>query len=96
MLPVTSSHMSSCLADIAQLALWTFNFVDYVTFEHVRGLLRKHFDNCQITPSVDLVSILGRAKGEKLLTLEALFIAEIKPKLNTKDEYRSRELKLKF
>ena len=66
--------------------------------EHVspRGLLRKHFDNCQITPSFDLVSILGRAKGEKLLTLEALFITEIKPKLNTKDEYRSRELKLKF
>ena len=66
--------------------------------EHVspRGLLRKHFDNCQITPSFDLVDILGRAKGEKLLTLEALFIAEIKPKLNTKDEYRSRELKLKF
>ena len=66
--------------------------------EHVspRGLLRKHFDNCQITPSFDLVSILGRAKDEKLLTLEALFITEIKPKLNTKDEYRSRELKLKF
>ena len=66
--------------------------------EHVspRGLLRKHFDNCQITPSFDLVSILGRAKGEKLLTLEALFITEIRPELNTKDEYRSRELKLKF
>ena len=54
--------------------------------EHVspRGLLRKHFDNCQITPSFDLVDILGRAKGEKLLTLEALFIAEIKPNLTPK------------
>ena len=66
--------------------------------EHVspRGLLRKHFESCQIAPSFDLVKILGRAKGEKLLTLEALYIAEIKPQLNTKDEYRSRELKLKF
>ena len=66
--------------------------------EHVspRGLLRKHFDECNINPSFDLVSILGRARGEKLLTLEALFISEIGPKLNTKDEYRSRELKLKF
>ena len=66
--------------------------------EHVgnRGLLKKHFEECDIVPSVDLVEILGRARGEKLLTLEALFISELKPKLNTKDEYRSRELKLKF
>ena len=30
------------------------------------------------------------------LTLEALFIKEIAPVLNTKDEYRSRTLTLKF
>ena len=66
--------------------------------EHVgkRGLLKKHFEECDIVPSVDLLEVLGRARGEKLLTLEALFISELKPKLNTKDEYRSRELKLKF
>ena len=66
--------------------------------EHVspRGLLRKHFDKPNYPFFRQLVSILGRAKGEKLLTLEALFIEEVKPKLNTKDEYRSRELKLKF
>ena len=34
--------------------------------------------------------------SEKLLTLDAHFIEEIKPELNTKDEYRSRTLKLKF
>ena len=33
---------------------------------------------------------------EKLLTLEALYITEIKQNLNTKDEYKSRTLKLKF
>ena len=66
--------------------------------EHMgsRGLLKKHFEDCDVTPSFDVVSILGRARGEKLLTLEALFISEIKPSLNTKDEFRSRELKLKF
>ena len=58
--------------------------------------MKKHFEDCQVDPSFDLVKIVGRARGEKLLTLEALFISEIKPGLNTKDEYRKRELKLKF
>lgn len=66
--------------------------------EHVspRGLLRKHFDECNVDPSFDAVSVLGKASNEKLLTLEALFIKEIKPQLNTRDEFRSRELRLKF
>ena len=33
---------------------------------------------------------------EHLLTLEALYIGEIRPELNTKDEYQSRELTIKF
>ena len=33
---------------------------------------------------------------EHLLTLEALYIREIKTELNTKDEYWSRELTIKF
>ena len=45
---------------------------------------------------MDMVKILGKAKFNRLLTLEALFIAEIRPTLNTKDEYKSRTLKLKF
>ena len=45
---------------------------------------------------MDMVNILGRAKFDKLHTLEALYIAEIRPTLNTKDEYKSRTLKLKF
>ena len=43
-----------------------------------------------------MVEILGEAKFEKILTLEALFISEIKPALNTKDEFKSRNLLLKF
>ena len=31
-----------------------------------------------------------------LMTLEALWIREIKPKINTKDEYKSRKLTIKL
>ena len=68
--------------------------------EHVgnKGPMKTHFENCEITPSNNIVSILGKMdRGDgRLLTLEALFIKEIAPELNTKDEYRSRTLTLKF
>ena len=66
--------------------------------EHVgsRGLIKNHFDSCSTIPSHDHVKILGKNKGEKLLSLEALFIHKFKPTLNSKDEYRSRTLTLKF
>ena len=46
----------------------------------------------------DVLSILGSmVRGDgRLLTLEALFLKEIAPVLNRKDEYRSRTLTLKF
>ena len=43
--------------------------------------------------------MLGKATSislPRLLTLKALFIKEINPSLNTKDEYRSGTLTLKF
>ena len=66
--------------------------------EHIgsSGLLKKHFQDYDVMPSFEMVKILGREKLEKLLTLEALFISEIKPTLNTKDEFKSRNLLLKF
>ena len=68
--------------------------------EHIgnKGPMKTHFENCTITPTDDMISILGRMdRGDgRLLTLEALFIKEIAPVLNTKDEYRSRTLTLKF
>ena len=63
------------------------------------GTMRRHIETCDpsVKISEDSISILARAnKYFKLLTLEALFINEIKPDLNTKDEYRSRTLTLKF
>ena len=60
------------------------------------GKLKGHFENCKVDPTNEMVKILGKPKGDKLLTLEALFISKLAPKLNTKDEFKSRELKLKF
>ena len=47
---------------------------------------------CEITPNDDVISMLSRTdKSEShLLTLQALFIKEIAPVLNTKDEFRNR------
>ena len=66
--------------------------------EHMgaQGVIRKHYEECGSIPSEDLVNIIGKANGERLLTLEALHISTLKPVLNTKDEFKSRVLKLKF
>ena len=66
--------------------------------EHARprGLVGIHFQACNISQADEHVQILGKHHGEKLLSLEALFINKLKPNLNSKDEYRSRVLKLKF
>ena len=61
------------------------------------GPIKSHFEQCKVTPDENMISILGKATSlPRLLTLETLFIKEINPSLNTKDEYRSRTLTLKF
>ena len=68
--------------------------------EHIgnKGPMKTHFETCQITNiDDDMINILDRSNSlPRLLTLEALYINQFKPKLNTKDEYRSRTLTLKF
>ena len=68
--------------------------------EHIgnKGPMKSHFESCQInSPSDDIIKVLDRSSSlPRLLTLEALYIKQHKPKLNTKDEYRSRTLTLKF
>ena len=66
--------------------------------EHIgsKGLIKNHFDSCLKVPSKDDIKILGKQRGDKLLTLEALFINKLNPELNSKDEFKSRTLKLKF
>jgi hypothetical protein len=68
--------------------------------EHLREStpVGKHFKKCKQTLTLDNIEILGSsARGEDyLMTLEALFINELRPTLNTKNEYRSRVLTIKF
>ena len=56
--------------------------------------VKTHLASCRTTLVEDDVRILqSTSKGESfLLTLEALYIRERKPTINTRDEYRSREL----
>ena len=59
--------------------------------------MKSHFDVYNVTPDESMVNILGKTNSlPKLLTLESLFINELKPLLNTKDEFRRRELTLEF
>ena len=51
--------------------------------EHMgpRGVINKHFEECKQVATENDVKVLGKHKGERLLTLEALFINKIKPSL---------------
>ena len=68
--------------------------------EHSRysGPVKAHLQQCNTTISEKHVDILAStSRGEwHLLTLEALFIQELAPSLNTKEEYRSRTLTIKI
>ena len=60
--------------------------------------MRKHLAQCRTSLEEKDVDILQQSsRGENfVLTLEALHIRERKPTINTKDEYRSRELTIKL
>ena len=58
----------------------------------------KHFADCNCVLSMNDVSILAVSLKSvtHLMTLEALWINEINPCVNTKDEYKSRTLVIKI
>ena len=58
----------------------------------------KHMKGCNASCTLENTSILAStARGvAHLLTLEALYIEELKPTMNTKEEFRSRTLTIKF
>ena len=68
--------------------------------EHLgnNGTMKVHFDACNVKDHDNsILQILHKSNSlNKLLALEALYIQEIKPNLNKKDEYRSRTLTLKI
>ena len=62
------------------------------------GPVKKQFAQYDIPLSNEVVDILASSlkTEEHLLTLEALFIKEIHPSLNTKDEYKQKALRTKL
>ena len=60
--------------------------------------MKTHLQSCATNISQNNVQILAStSRGENyLLTLEALFQHDIKPEINTKDEYESRTLTIKW
>ena len=67
--------------------------------EHLtrKGPVKEHLETCHSRIDEQCINILAAThKGESyLLALEALWIREIKPDINTKDEFKSRELIIK-
>ncbi len=63
-----------------------------------KQVVRKHADECNTKVLMDNFIILAKnnRNNEFLETLEALFIRELKPDLNTKEGFRNKELRLKF
>ena len=70
----------------------------YKEHKDKKGPVKTHFELCNVQLSLEDVSILASTikTQEHLLTLEALFIKELNPVLNTKDEYKQKTLKIKF
>ena len=60
--------------------------------------VKAHFSECNVPLEMDNVEILASSQKSEQhrLTLEALYIREIRPSLNTKDEFKNRELRIKF
>ena len=72
--------------------------VEEHTHDSTKTAIRKHYDTCRERLTYDNFKILYKTyrNNDYLMTIEALFIRERKPNLNTKDEFRDKELRLKF
>ena len=65
---------------------------------HSNGPVVQHMKQCKIdVKDLDVEILKSVMKGGfELSVLEALFIRELKPALNTRDEYRDHELTIKI
>ena len=80
------------------------SYVDQTT-RHLSTRIREHSRNssnveeplsqCGVALTEDNVKIIDSCSYSKVLNLEALHISKEKPKINTKEEYRSREFTLR-
>ena len=62
------------------------------------AVVGRHFLGCGIEVTMDDVTIIDQSSISlsHLMVLEALWIEEIKPELNTKDEFKSHQLVIKI
>ena len=95
-------YQISCPSCSACYVGWTHRHLTIRFGEHrtrKAGPIAQHFMKClKRTAAWDDIKILCKTtRGIPFLqTLEALYIRELKPSLNTRDEFTSRELLLKF
>ncbi len=61
-------------------------------------MIRKHADACNTEVTMDDSKILMKSNrnNEFFETMEALFIEELKPSQSTKEDFRNKQLRLKF
>ena len=67
--------------------------------EHIQrnGPVKEHIDRCDTDLSEEDIEIkMELMNKNKLLTYEALFIKQIQPVINTKEEYKSKKLTIKW
>ena len=90
---ITCPRCQSCYVGQTKRQLQR-HFTEYLQ----KGPVKLHAEECNIGLNHCDIEILGSTtRGEKqLLTLEALFQKDIRPSINTKEEYKSRTLTIKF
>ena len=68
--------------------------------EHIKNAMpaKRHLRNCRTSATPDNVELVeSTSRGEIFLeTLEVLWIKELEPSINTRDEYKRRTLTIKF
>ena len=67
--------------------------------EHILrdGPVKTHIEKCKTELNEeDVIIKMELPNNQKLLTMEALFIKEISPKINTKEEFKSKKLNIKW
>ena len=72
---------------------------EHRNYKGEQAVIRSHTQECMgRDPTVDDFTILKTVQGDTLYlsVREALFIRENKPELNTRDEFRGRELRMKI
>jgi len=91
----TCSRCEACYVGATSRHLQT-RFKEHI--QRKKGAVYKHLELCQVEgQSSDMVILCATQKGEvHLFTLEALFIRQLKPEINVKDEFKRRELIIKF